>query len=108
MSAEGVPTFQVLRDLKFIKLPESKKKVVDHARIAFQTGTLTDQQLKKVRAIYNAHHAAILDLKNSEDLARVSMAKEKMLQDGLGQSDIEQKRQERLSAFKKQVTDFGL
>jgi hypothetical protein len=81
--SDGLPAHEILKRLRRISLsPKNRKYVLDCDAFYRSHGCLTDTDERKIRAMYDRNIEKIVMLKNSEERARVSMARERMSREG--------------------------
>lgn len=73
--SEGVETFQILRDLRFIKLPEDVRHKVKKLNADFKTRHLTHQEEVWIRKQYDRRKKQIFELHQMEQNARETDAR---------------------------------
>lgn len=103
--ADGVPVFEMIRDLSRVKLSRHKLNFVKSAKALFEKrGSIPVKTRAKLRKIYSEYISAIKELHEANERARISMAREAM---GLNESEVKERRKQRLENDRKKLSDLG-
>ena len=106
--AEYISVHELLDYLKMVKLAKKHQVKVVRARVVFEAhGALPTRVVIGLREIYKTHHVAIKKVYESRERARVSMAREKLREQGVTGDDLASRRERRISGLRERVEDLG-
>ncbi len=99
------PINQMLEELRFIKLKQSSRSIVDGARKMLQdNGSVPLSVVSSVRKVYKSYSKRLREAASARENGRKSMAKSKM---GITSYDADSKRSERLDDLAEKLEDLG-
>tara|TARA_Y100000310_G_scaffold343401_1_gene450861 strand:+ start:6278 stop:6610 length:333 start_codon:yes stop_codon:yes gene_type:complete len=105
-SADGLPAWELLKDLRSVKLQKTDRAFIVRLSQDVDGGLgISRGEEAKLRKLYRKHGTAIARLQESRSRARVSMAAERL---GLTKGEREAPIRERDKAEEKERNDLGI